>query len=223
VNIGARTLVALALAGRDQQWLALRSRLGPGTIDRLVNAPRSAPSPRTLQRVASVLGVSAAWLAADVPQREPTPGEWEELRRCVRALRRLGGGARIDARAEPNVRRARGRRVPRAFAGLGAREVYRVRGRSMAGFGLMDGDVVYVKPLTPERLRGAVGRVILFQLNGALYLKQLTVGTHNAVALRSAHAGYEPITLRPGDQWIPLGQAVASMRELVRPVLTFHD
>jgi SOS-response transcriptional repressor LexA len=215
VNTGARTRVALALMGRDRDWLAERSRLGANTIDRLLNDSRREPGGRTLERVARVLGVSRSWLTADVAQRELSPVEQEELLRCVSALRRLARGARVDARAEPNARPARGHRMPPSLRGLGGRHVYRVRGRSLSGFGLLDGDLVSVQPLPRgSRLHAAVGALVLFRLNGALYLKQLTVPERDVVVLRSAFAGYDPIVIAGDDDFALLGRAVASMREL---------
>lgn len=170
-------------------------------MNRLLNDVACTPHPQTLQRVARVLGVSDTWLTADARPRELTPLAREELLHCVRTLGALARGLRIDARTEPNARRARGG--------------YRVRGRSLCGFGLLDGDVVSVKPLQRSSLRGAVGSIVLFRLNGALYLKQLTVTRGGVVVLRSAQTGYEPITLHAADDFEPLGQVVASVRNLV--------
>lgn len=160
-----------------------------------------------------MLGVSKAWLTADVSQRELTPVEQEELLGCVSTLRRLVRGARIDARAEPNVRPEPKRRVPHALRVSGARHTYRVRGRSLAGFGLLDGDLVFVKPLPRgTRVHAATGAIVLFRLNGALYLKQLTVTAGGVVVLRSALAGYDPIVIGAGDDWTLMGRVVVSVR-----------
>lgn len=220
MNVGVRIRVALALLGCDREWLTRRSRLGRSTIDRLLHDPTREATPPTLKQVARVLGTSASWLTADPSQRALTPEEHEELQRSLQTLRNLARGRRIDARTHPNAVRAPDRRVPRPFAALGARHAFRVRGNSLSGFGLLDGDTVFVKPLMNgnAQIRGAVGSLVLSQLNGALYLHQLTIAPGNAVVLRSAHTGFDPLTIAPDDDWKLLGQVVASARIFGSPV-----
>jgi SOS-response transcriptional repressor LexA len=125
----------------------------------------------------------------------------------------LARGARTDVRRKPNVRRVSRAAVPQPFEKQGARDVYRVQGASLSGFGLMDGDVVYAKPLARRAMRAAVGSMIVFALNGAFYLKRLTIAPGGVIELRSAHPGYDPMKLRPDDNFELLGQIVASVRQ----------
>lgn len=198
--------------GRDAAWLRRISPLGQNTIQRLLTEPRRVPRARTIASVAEILGVPPAWLTADTPQRQLTATEDAELRQSVRTLRALARGVRTDVRRKPNLQRVARAAVPQPFRAHGARDVYRVQGASMQGFGLMDGDLVYTKPLHRRAMRAAVGSMIVFALNGALYLKRLTIAPGGVIELRSAHPGYDPMTLRAGDEFEPLGEVVASVR-----------
>lgn len=211
--IGVRILVALALSGRDRAWLVRKSRLGVNTVARLLRDTTAEPHPITLKKVTRALGVSAAWLiAAGTRLRPLNAEETDELLRCVATLHSLALGARTDARSAPNVRRESKIRVPPHFRATGARQVYRVRGPSLACFGLLDRDLVYVQPT--ENLRDAVGSIILAHLNGALFLKRLTVGAGGVVALQSACDGYDALIVRNDDDFKLMGRVTASVREM---------
>ena len=212
MNTAARILVALAAGGRDRAWLVKRTRLGVNTIARLLEGSTSDPLPRTLTKVADALGVSTSWLAAGgAPQRALGATEAAELQRALKALRAIALGQRIDARGDPNVRPEPRRRVPGRFRRAGARQVYRVRGPSLRRFGLLDRDLVYVKPEASPR--ATAGKIALVTVNGALYLKRLTIGAGGVVTLLSACDGYDPLVIGPGDDFTVMGQAVAAERE----------
>ena len=217
-----RCSVALILLGRDRKWLQQRTGLAWKTIDHLLAGDTVRPAPRTLARVSRALGVSTAWLTANASQRRLTAAEREELLHRVRGLAALAGGVRtsrrsVDPRAEPRLRRERERRVPQQFRMLRARHVYRVRGEAESPFGFRDRDLVYVRPLHRGNIRSAVGGIVVVEWQGALLLKQLTVGPRGVVILRSAYSGYRPITVGPAEECRPLGQVVASVRYFVEP------
>jgi len=215
MNTGARMLMALALMGRDQTWLQRETRLGPNTIDGVLTGCRRNPSARTIETIVALLGVPKAWLFADIPQRQLTETEEKELRQCVRTIRALARGLRADVRAKSNVARETRLAVPHQLKLRGAREVYRVQGSSMSGFGLMHDDLVYVKPLDSRfSVKAAVGAFVILRLNDAFYLKQFTVAARGRIVLRSAHTGYDPMTIRTGEKLQLLGRVVASVREL---------
>ena len=120
---------------------------------------------------------------------------------------------RTDVRATANLIRETTVAVPHQFKLRGAREVYRVQGSCMSGFGFVHGDLVYVKPLSTRfALRSAVGSFVVFRLNDVLHLRQLTVATHSRIVMRSAHHGCDPFTVRTGDKFELVGQIVASVR-----------
>ena len=182
------------------------------TIGRVID---SRPTPATLEAVALSAGVSTDWLNAPEADRRLTDAEISELRRCLRVLRGIARGTRIDARDRPNVRRAPDRRVPQLFRLRGARLVYRAVGTSLVLAGVMDGDLAYVRPT--GRIRDVVGSLAVVQLNERLYLKRLQVGRLGRVTLLSAADGYEPIVIGADDRLSLLGEVVASVTEYRRP------
>jgi SOS-response transcriptional repressor LexA len=211
--IGVRILVALALSGRDRAWLVRRSGLGVNTVARLLSDTTAEAHPTTLRKVTRALGVSASWLTAEgTRQRALSAEETDELQRCVATLHAIALGARADSRSEPNVRRESKLQTPAHAIVNGAAQVYRVRGHSLTRFGLLDRDLVYVQPT--ENLHDVVGCIVLLQLNGALYLKRLTVGPRGVVTLLSACEGYDPLIVRAGDDFKVMGRVTASVREM---------
>ncbi len=211
--IGARTLVALAVAGRDRAWLAKKSRLSPNTIARLLSDPTVEPQPTTLTKLTRVLGVSTSWLTAgDTNQRTLNAAETAELQRCLATLHALSIGTRIDPRSDPNVRRESKLHVPSHLRSGGARQVYRIRGPSLTRFGLLAHDLVYVKPAV--NVRETAGTLAITQLNGALYLKRLTVAAGGVVVLHSACDGYDALVVREEDELRVIGRVTASVREM---------
>lgn len=189
-----------------------KSRLGVNTVARLLRDTTAEAHPTTLKKVTHALGVSQAWLTAGGSRQALNPDETDELLRCVTTLHSIALGTRTDPRSEPNVRRELKLRVPVHVRASGARQVYRVRGQSLARFGLLDGDLVYVKPT--ENLRDAVGSVAVVQLDGALYLKRLTVGAGGIVALQSACDGYDVLVVRADDDFRVMGRVTTSVREM---------
>jgi SOS-response transcriptional repressor LexA len=81
----------------------------------------------------------------------------------------------------------------------------------MTRWGLLDGDFVYIRPA--ERVREVVGALTVFELNGALYVKRLTVARRGIVMMLSANDGYDPFAVRAQDEFKLIGVVVASVRE----------
>lgn len=211
IERGARILTVLAIAGRDRAWLQRATGLGVNTISRLLHDGRQTPAAGTLRAVAQAAGVSVAWLRADGARRTLSDAETDDLRRCLRTLQSIARGRRLDARTVSNVRPEPARRVPRAFRLHGARQVYRVIGDSLARAGLLDGDLVYVRPA--GRVRDAVGAHVVARLNGALYLERLTVTARGRIALVSDAEGYEPIVVHARDELALIGEVIGAVRE----------
>lgn len=213
MNVGARVRIALALMGRDPAWLVRESGVGPHTIRDVLSGQTRSPLARTLEKMAALLGVPSSWLCADAPPRKLTETEHEELLQSVEILRRLALGPRTDVRATASLMRETKVAVTHQFKARGAREVYRVQGACMSGFGFVHGDLVYVKPLSARfAMRSAVGSFVVFRLNDVLHLRQLTVATHARIVMRGAHPGCDPLTIDTGDKFEPVGQIVASVR-----------
>ena len=86
---------------------------------------------------------------------------------------------------------------------------------SLAGFGVLDGDLAYVRPT--GRVRDVVGSLVVVRVNGKLYLKRLLVAPRGVVMLVSAAGGYEPMVIGKTDAFALLGEVVASSREYAPP------
>lgn len=195
---GARILTLLAIMGRDPLWLHRQTRLGVNTIGRLLRDSSQTPSLRTLDAVARSLEVTTAWLEPHDARRTLGGTEAAELRRCVRVLRAIAHGTRIDARDEPNVLAE-----PESHT-------YRVIGNSLERAGLLHGDLATVCPT--ERVRDVSGALAVVRLNGSLYLKRLKVWIEGVIVLRSAADGYDPIVVGPADAFALVGEVVALTR-----------
>jgi SOS-response transcriptional repressor LexA len=120
-------------------------------------------------------------------------------------------GLRTDARAESNLSLVKTPTVPHEYKLAGACSVGRVRGPSLSRWGLLEGDLVYIRP--EERVRQVVGALSAFELNGATYLKRLTVARRGIVTMLSANDGYDPFAVRAQDEFKLIGVVVASARE----------
>lgn len=207
---GARILTVLAIAGRDQAWLREAAGLGVNTIAGFLHGGRT-PAAGTMRAVARAAGVSVAWLHPDDAGRTLSDAETDDLGRCLRTLRSIARGSRIDARTVPNVSAEPARRVPHGFRVRGARQVYRVRGDSLARAGLLDGDLVYVRPT--DRVRDVVGAHVIARINGTLYLKRLRVAARGRITLCSDAGAYQPIVVSATDDFALVGEVIASVRE----------
>jgi Peptidase S24-like len=208
---GARLLAVLAAAGHDRAWLQRTTGLGVNTVGKVIH---SRPTPGTVETVARSAGVATDWLNPPDADRRLTEAEVSELRRCLRILRGIARGTRIDARDHPNVRLMPDQRVPEVFLLRGARLVYRAIGTSLLLAGVMDGDLACVRPT--DRIRDVVGTLAVVQLNERLYLKRLLVGRRGRVTLQSAADGYESIVISDDDRFSLIGEVVASVREYHR-------
>lgn len=84
-----------------------------------------------------------------------------------------------------------------------------VRGDSMTGIGLLDGDIVVVEHNTPAR----PGDVVVAVVDGATTVKTLAL-ENGQVVLEPANAAFE--TIRPGSSLDVLGVVVGSFRSMRR-------
>lgn len=209
--IGVRILVALAMMGKDLQWLLKESECDPDTLRYVMDNPGGRPTKKTIATLSRVLDVTPAWLTTDAFTRQFGQSETDSLVHCVHVIRTTMRGERKDGRGEPNARLDARRRLPDLFRGSGARSVVRVIGDSLMLFGLLDGDLVYVKPA--HRARPLVGRLVLFKLNDELHLRRLTVSAGSKVHMHSGHHDYDPIHLTKADDVAILGEVVGSIRE----------
>lgn len=98
--------------------------------------------------------------------------------------------------------------VPARWSGEG-RFLLRVRGDSMIGDGIQDGDLVVVDP----RAEGAEGEIVVALVDGEATVKRLR-RRRKALELAASNPLYPPLRLEAGDAEVRLaGRVVALMRE----------
>lgn len=211
--LGARILIALALMGKDLKWFTEEARCEAATIKYLFDEPGAEPSFKLKDALTRTLDVPWEWLLAAPLGRPLTEAEAELMFLCAHIIRTTMRGARKDGRGEPNARLESNNlnlRVPEAFRSRGARLVARVVGPSLTMLGLLHGDRVFLKPA--ESARGVAGQVVLFRLNGELYLKRFTVAGAGEVRMENAHFDYDPLVIRKTDELQMLGEVVGCQR-----------
>jgi repressor LexA len=98
-------------------------------------------------------------------------------------------------------------RLPREFVGQGdALLMIRIKGESMTGAGILDGDfVVFRRQSNAEN-----GEIVVALLENEVTVKRLSLGEHEVLLLPDAD-GYDPI---PGNQAQLLGKVVAVIRRV---------
>ena len=90
----------------------------------------------------------------------------------------------------------RRRNIPRPLATLGARVVYQVTDDSVAPLGVLDGDLLYVRPLAD--MQQAAGRFVVCNLRGEAFAKVLELAG-GRIRLLSPNERYAPIETYEGD------------------------
>jgi repressor LexA len=98
-------------------------------------------------------------------------------------------------------------RLPREFVGQGdALLMIRIKGESMTGAGILDGDfVVFRRQSNAEN-----GEIVVALLENEVTVKRLSLGEHEVLLLPDAD-GYDPI---PGNQAQLLGKVVTVIRRV---------
>ena len=87
----------------------------------------------------------------------------------------------------------------------GAEVVFRSTDFSMLPAGIVDGDLLYVKP--EPAIDALRGHVVVARLNNDYFTKRL-LGPDDALVLASDDALYRPIEIQPDDEFYPLGVVV---------------
>jgi SOS-response transcriptional repressor LexA/DNA-binding Xre family transcriptional regulator len=103
------------------------------------------------------------------------------------------------------------RQIPQWAWKKGARGVFKVKGWSMLDAGIMDGQIIFVKP-TPEPPSGAT---VVCTVNRHVYIKKLRRDAKGRpVQLLPKAPGYDPIDLKPDDDVQFFGVAVGNAGDL---------
>lgn len=95
------------------------------------------------------------------------------------------------------------REIPDHYFELGAREIFRARGDSLVARGIIDRDLLFVKPTTAEP---RTGQIVVGYLDNELIVKIWDRGKGRARRLLSANpeGNYPPIEFKLGDDRIRL-------------------
>ena len=180
---------AIARSGRKHSWIASEAGIAPATLSRVLTSRVAHPSFDVVIRVARVLNESVGWLL-DERGFTLSSDEQKRLRDVVRFLDdMLLGASPHRERPEPNALMAN-TDIPRAYHVRGARLAYETSGDAMSGAGILDGDVVYVRPV--RGTREANGRVVVCRVDDAEYVRVLDVRA-GRVRLLSRNERFPPI------------------------------
>src|SRR5260221_13190641 len=175
MNWRARLREAIDHSGMKHSLVALDARITPETLSRILTAEHQRPSLDTITRVAHAVNESVGWILGE-SGFALSAVELTQLRDVVRFLDTALLNAPLPhtilpARSNAIPVKVRKRDIPRPLAALGAREVYQVTDDSLAPLGVLDGDLLYVRPL-PE-VQQAAGRLAVCNLRGEAFAKGL--------------------------------------------------
>lgn len=96
------------------------------------------------------------------------------------------------------------------FFGSGVKFAVRVRGDSMEGAGIRDGDLAIIR----QQPEAGDGQIVAALVGGEVTLKRLRKGKGGRVELRPENPAYEPLVFDPPEQPRILGVMVGLIRRL---------
>lgn len=186
-----RLRAAIARSGMKQSAIARDAGVAPETLSRILTSSSTHPSFDVVIRIARALNENVGWLL-DERGFSLSGDEEKQLRDVVRFLgdTLLAATPRMDDANAAAVTVD----IPRTFTVRGARLAYEASGDSMSGAGILDGDILYVRPM--RTAREANGRVVICRVDGATYVKALDARA-GRIRLVSRNDRYPPI--EPGD------------------------
>ena len=192
-----RLRAAIERTGKKHSVIARDAGVAPETLSRILNAAHQQPSIETVARIAHAIGENVGWLLSE-PVFALSADEQRELRKVVRFLDDavINAAAHRRDRHEPNAAPAGNAEIPRLFATRGARLAYEAAGESMLAAGILDRDLLFVKPT--RSTREAAGRVVVCRLDGAEYVKVLDI-RGGRMRLLSRSDRYPPIEVMGED------------------------
>jgi SOS-response transcriptional repressor LexA len=186
-----RLRAAIARSGKKHSVIARDAGVAPETLSRILTAAHQQPSIETVARIAHAVNENLGWLF-DEPGFTLSVDEQRELRKVVRFLDDavISTATHRRERLQPNAAPSGSVDIPRAFASRGAHLVYEASGDSMAGAGILDRDLLFVKPT--RNAREAAGRVVVCRLDGADYVRVLDI-RGSRMSLLSRNERFAPI------------------------------
>lgn len=170
-NWRERLRAAVERSGKKHSVISTEAGVDPATLSRILNG-HMRPSFETIARIAHAVNENVGWLL-DERGFTLSAEEQKQVRRVARFLDDAAAGRTTDReRLQPNAVPS-GSDVPGAFTARGARLVYEAVGDSMTGAGILDRDLLFVKPT--RSTRDAAGRVVVCRVDAAEYVKVLDV------------------------------------------------
>ena len=189
-----RLRAAIDKSGMKHSLVALDAGITPETLSRILTAEHQRPSLDSITRIAHAVNENVGWI---LEERGFTlsADEVKQLREVVRFLDATLLRSPLPhtiVRATSNALRvpARLRDIPAPFKALGARAIYQVTDDSLHDAGVVDGDLLYVKPSTD--VSDAVGQLVVCDVAGEPFAKVLEM-KNGRMHLISRNDRYAPL------------------------------
>lgn len=233
MTIGQRLRRAMENASLTQKEVAVRTGLEQATVSDIVN-DRTNPKFRTVERMVEAIGTTFGEMF-DEPRIYLSPRDVETLNRSTELSQRLLANdaaqkalRNTSAPPPPKGELPRGtiihdprprpgdelvhlvnHKIAEEFGRLGARQAFRVTTDTMIGEGILEGDIIYVRPTIAES--EADGEIIACRLGGALKVKRLELDLRSGKkTLRNANRHYEDLVVKPGEAFHMIGVVVTA-------------
>jgi SOS-response transcriptional repressor LexA len=183
---------AVTRSGKKHSAIAAEADIDPATLSRILNG-RLSPKFETVVRIARASNESIAWLNNEFGFNL-SADEQKQVRKVARFLEDAALGRMTDReRMQPNALPSGHTDIPRIYTTRGARAVYEAVGESMLNAGILDRDLLFVKPT--RSMREATGKVVVCRVDGAEYVKVLDV-RGGRMSLLSRNDRYPPLAVR---------------------------
>lgn len=197
-----RMRAAVARSGKKQSAIARDAGVAPETLSRILTSSSTHPSFDVVMRIARALNENVGWLL-DERGFSLSGEEEKKLREVVRFLddTLLAPAPRLDDRNAITATAD----IPRTYSVRGARLAYEATGDSMLGAGIIDGDVLYVRPV--RSTREANGRIVVCRVDDVTYVKVLDVRARR-IRLVSRNDRYAPIEIGDANRFELIGIVV---------------
>jgi transcriptional regulator with XRE-family HTH domain len=189
-----RLRTAIAKSGMKHSIVALDAGITPETLSRILSAEHQRPGLDTITRIAHAVNENVGWIL-DEQGFALSADETRQLREVVTFLQTTLLNAplpRVQLSPQPNALPVATRRrdIPGPFAARGARMTYQLTDDSLRDIGIVDGDLIYVRP--SSELRAAAGQLIVCDVTGEPFVKKLDLKS-GRIRLLSHSDRYTPL------------------------------